>query len=196
MTVKACIILAGGAASRLGGIDKMVLRVGEASLLDRVLAAAEPLCSRLVVVGPVRPTTAPGVVFTTESTPGGGPVPAVLAGLAEAGGADKVFVLAADLPLLSTTALEQLVVALKETAAGAAAAACDNGDPNPLLAVYRYEVLRSAAQRLRAGAAGVAAAQLLPEDTVVVPIDPDDSINVNTPADLESAISAERKRRG
>lgn len=194
--MKACIVVAGGAASRLGGIDKVVLRVGKATLLDHVLAAAEPLCSRLVVVGPVRPTTTPGVVFTTEANPGGGPVPAVFAGLAAAEGADEVFVLAADLPLLSTNGLEQLLVALQETGAGAAAAPGVNGQPNPLLAVYRYDVLRSAAEGLEADPAGVAAARLLPDDTFVVPIDPDESINVNSPADLESAISAERKKRG
>lgn len=196
LRMNACIVVAGGAALRLGGIDKAALRIGKATLLDNVLAAAGPLCSRLIVVGPVRPTSAPGVVFTIEADPGGGPVPAVLAGLAEAAGAEHVYVLAADLPLLSRTGLQQLLVALEETGAGAAAAPGENDEPNPLLAVYRYEALRSAAEKLGAGSAGLAAARLLPDDTVVVPIDPDESINVNTPADLTLAISTKRKRRG
>ncbi|MDQ2826873.1 MAG: nucleotidyltransferase family protein, partial [Actinomycetota bacterium] len=45
----------------MGGVDKASLPVGGVPLLDRVLAAARPVCDRLVVVGPARPTTVPGV---------------------------------------------------------------------------------------------------------------------------------------
>lgn len=179
----------------MGGVDKAALRVGNVTLLENVLAAAAPLCSALVVVGPVRPTRLPGVVFTIESNPGGGPVPAVVAGLEKAGGADAVFVLAADLALLSTGGLERLLAALGDSGAGAAAAAGENATPNPLLAVYRTTAVRSALEKLGPDPRGIAAARLLPEDTVVVPMDPDETLNVNTQDDLRAAASAHQRRR-
>lgn len=192
--MEACIVLAGGAARRMGGLDKAALRVGSETLLDRVLRAAEPLCSPLVVVGPVRPTTLPDVVFTIEKEPGGGPVPAVLAGMAETAGADAVFVLAADLAMLSTGALRQLLDALTSSGSGAAAAPDGDGNPNPLLAVYRTAAIQSAAHQLGGPHHGTPASRLLPGDTVIVPIDVNESLNVNTPADLAAAISADRIR--
>lgn len=191
----ACIVLAGGQARRMGGVDKVVLRVGDLTLLDRVLAAAEPLCSTLVVVGPVRPTSFPNVVFTIEKEPGGGPAPAVLAGMAETAGADAVFVLAADLAMLTTGALKQLLAALNDGGCGAAAAPDGEGKPNPLLAVYRTAAIRSAARQWVGSHHGMPAWRLLPDDTVVVPIDVDESLNVNTRADLAAAMSADQKRK-
>ncbi|MYU19520.1 NTP transferase domain-containing protein, partial [Streptomyces sp. SID8361] len=52
------VILAGGAARRLGGVDKPALRVGGRALLDRVLDACRG-AGRTVVVGPRRPTVRP-----------------------------------------------------------------------------------------------------------------------------------------
>lgn len=179
----------------MGGIDKVALLVANVTLLDRVLKAAEPLCSPLVVVGPVRPTTLAKVLFTTETEPGGGPLPAVLAGLGETAGAEAVFVLAADLAMVSTGGLKHLLVALRESGAGAAAAPDGNGDPNPLLAVYRTAAIRSAVQKLGQGISGLPAARLLPGDTVVVGIGVNETMNVNTPADLAMAISADREGR-
>ena len=74
-----CVVLAGGAGRRLGGADKAAVVVGDASMLDRVLAAAHPVADSLVVVGPSRATSVPGVRFVVEAAPGGGPVPAVAA---------------------------------------------------------------------------------------------------------------------
>ena len=89
------IVLAGGAGRRMGGVDKAALVVGGMTLLDRVLAAALPLCDDLVVIGPARPAA---VRYVTEDVPGGGPVPAVAAGLAGlAAGCAVVVVLAVDL---------------------------------------------------------------------------------------------------
>lgn len=144
------VVVAGGAGRRMGGVDKAVLVVGGVTLLDRVLGAARPVCDRLVVVGPARPTGVAGVEFAMEAEPGGGPVPAVAAGLAAltgagagagggpaeasggatglddgATGAGVVLVLAADLPLLRTGDLRRLLAAL----AGAGAAAAGDAGP-------------------------------------------------------------------
>ena len=81
------IVLAGGRAARLGGVDKPALRVGERSLLGSVVGAAAGAGARLViVVGPARPELVAelGEMRTVrEEPPGGGPVLALRRGLAE-----------------------------------------------------------------------------------------------------------------
>ncbi|MEU0572553.1 NTP transferase domain-containing protein, partial [Nonomuraea sp. NPDC005983] len=72
------VVLAGGEARRLGGADKPGLTVGGRTIAERVVSAV-PDAARVVVVGPER--ALPGVVFTREDPPGGGPVPALRAGL-------------------------------------------------------------------------------------------------------------------
>ena len=122
----------------MGGIDKAALDVAGVPMLDRVLAAAGPHCARLVVVGPARPTALAGVRFVQEPAPGGGPVPAVAAGLEVIGDqAGVVFVLAADLPLLGAADLGRLLDRLGTAPDVDAVAADHRGAPNALLAAYR-----------------------------------------------------------
>ena len=176
------IVLAGGAGRRMGGVDKAALVVGGISLLDRVLGAARPVCDRLVVVGPERPTGVAGVTFVIEAEPGGGPGAAVAAGLGAARGAGVALVLAADLPLLTAGHLRKLLAAL-EAGGAEAAAADDEGGPNPLLAAYAGPALAARATALRAGAR---AGDLLPTDVVVVDLGRA-TLNVNRPEDLATA---------
>ena len=176
------IVLAGGAGRRMGGVDKAALLVGGVTLLDRVLGAARPVCERLVVVGPVRPTGVAGVTFVTEAEPGGGPGAAVAAGLAAAPDAGVVLVLAADLPLLTSGHLRRLLAAL-DGAGAEAAAAEDEGGPNPLLAAYAGPALATRAGALRAGAR---AGALLPAGAVTVDLGRA-TLNVNRPEDLAEA---------
>ena len=100
------VVLAGGAARRLGGQDKPALRVGDRSMLDAVLAATAG-AERTVVVGPQRPTER-AVVWTREEPVGGGPVPALEAGLAHVT-AGTVVLLAADLPFVTEEFVAWLV---------------------------------------------------------------------------------------
>jgi molybdopterin-guanine dinucleotide biosynthesis protein A len=175
-------VLAGGQARRMGGLDKAAIVVGGVAMLDRVLAAAAPNCDELVIVGPARPTAVEDVRFTRESEPGGGPVPAVAAGLAELPGADVVVVLAVDMPLLEPAYVASLLAGLEE--ADAVAATDHRRQPNPLLAAYRADVLRATLAGL---GPGMAAARLLPEATAVVDLGEAGTLNVNEPADVERA---------
>ena len=99
------VVLAGGSSRRMGS-DKPALYVGELTLLDRVLTACAA-AQRTVVVGPSRDVSR-DVVWTREEPPGGGPVPALRAGL-ELVEQDVVVVLAADLPFLSPSVVDDLV---------------------------------------------------------------------------------------
>ena len=177
----------------MGGVDKAALRVGGITLLDRVLGSARPLCERLVVVGPARPTEVPGVTFVAEDAPGGGPVPAVLAGVGASTGSDVVLVLATDLPLLTTGDLRRLLDALTASG-GEVVAAADSEGPNPLLAAYRVPALmaRAAAQGLGAGSP---ASRMLPSPLLTLDLGPA-TLNVNLPADLTAAVAADALRTG
>lgn len=189
------LVVAGGAGRRMDGADKAALVLGGVTLLDRVLTAARPVCGPLVVVGPIRPTAVAGVTFTAERRPGGGPVPAVAAGLAAAGaagavdGADVVLVLACDLPLLTTPDLVRLVDALGEDRA-AAGAADGRGRPLPLLVAYRLGHLTARLLALGPDLAGLPARALLAADSVTVDLGQLAVLNVNTPGDLERARAA------
>ena len=176
------VILAGGAGRRMGVRDKAALRVGGVALLDRVLAAARPVCDRLVVVGPTRPTEVPGVEFVTEEHPGGGPVPAVLAGLNACPECDTLLVLATDLPLLHPDHLRLLLSELDHRSGVEVVPARGPQGANPLLAAYRSAALASRAARLGLGP-GAAASRLLPDALWAVDLGPA-TLNVNRPEDL------------
>ncbi|WP_245160165.1 NTP transferase domain-containing protein [Blastococcus sp. CT_GayMR20] len=99
------VVLAGGKAARLGGQAKPQLLVGGRPILAAVLEAV-PDADRRIVVGPPQPVP-PGVLLVREHPPGGGPVAAVRAGLAEVE-TDVVLVLAGDLPFLTAGVVGQL----------------------------------------------------------------------------------------
>ncbi|WP_052391202.1 NTP transferase domain-containing protein [Streptomyces sp. NRRL B-24484] len=140
MTVFDVIVPAGGAASRLGGADKPGLDVGGRTLLDRVLAACAD-ARTTVVVGPARAVARP-VHWAREEPPGGGPVAAVAAGLA-AVTADRVLLLAADLPFLDGRTVHRLLGALDDSAAEAAVLVDADGRDQPLAGAYRTAALRA-----------------------------------------------------
>ncbi|MFI6312832.1 NTP transferase domain-containing protein [Nocardia fusca] len=134
------IVLAGGRASRMGGVDKPGLVVGGRSMLQTALTAVASL-GRTVVVGPPRPELAAHIVQTREPEPGSGPVAAVAAGLAALGAepAPRVVVLAADLPFLTDVAIDELVRCSDDF--DAVFAADTAGRPQYLIGVWRTEQL-------------------------------------------------------
>ncbi|MFF8610631.1 NTP transferase domain-containing protein [Streptomyces sp. NPDC015346] len=134
------IVLAGGAAGRLGGVDKPAVRVGGRALLDRVLAACRG-AGRTVVVGGRRATVRP-VVWAREEPPGQGPLAALDAGLRQVE-AGTVLALSADLPFLDEGTVRQLLDALGADPDAEAALLVDaDGRDQPLVAAYRTEALR------------------------------------------------------
>ncbi|MER7730996.1 NTP transferase domain-containing protein [Streptomyces erythrochromogenes] len=133
------IVLAGGAARRLGGADKPALSVGGRALLDRVLDAC-PDARNTVVVGGRRPTARP-VGWTREDPPGGGPVAALDAGL-RGTTAELVLVLSADLPFLDRDTVRALLAAPDAHGTDGAMLRDPDGRDQPLVAAYRAEPLR------------------------------------------------------
>lgn len=139
------VVLAGGAARRLGGRDKPALRIAGASLLERVLDAVSGAAST-VVVGPRRDLAVPAV-WCQEVPPGSGPVAAIAAGLARVG-ADRLVLLAADLPWIAP-AVGPLRAALDAPETPDAAVLVDaSGRRNVLAAAWRTASLRAALVRV------------------------------------------------
>ncbi|MEU9033725.1 NTP transferase domain-containing protein [Streptomyces sp. NPDC048352] len=133
------IVLAGGAARRLGGADKPTLHVGGRTLLDRVLAAC-PDAAGTVVVGARRATARP-VTWTREDPPGGGPVAALDAGVRRTT-APLVLVLSADLPFLDRNTVRTLLASAAAGPRDGALLRDADGRDQPLVAAYRAEPLR------------------------------------------------------
>ncbi|MGW0823884.1 NTP transferase domain-containing protein [Streptomyces sp. NPDC002845] len=132
------VVLAGGAARRLGGADKPAVRVGGRALLDRVLAACAGARTTVVVADP-RPTARP-VEWAREEPPGGGPLAALEAGLRHTT-APYAVVLSADLPFLDEGTVRRLLSAF-HTEDDGALLTDPRGRDQTLVAVYRAEALR------------------------------------------------------
>ncbi|MEU1706281.1 NTP transferase domain-containing protein [Streptomyces sp. NPDC005706] len=146
------VVLAGGAARRLGGADKPAVRVGGRALLDRVLTACAGAATTVVVAG-ARPTARP-VRWAREEPSGGGPVAALEAGL-RLTTAEYTAVLSADLPFLEAVTLERLLAALRDTGADGALLTDAEGRDQPLVAAYRTAALRRELAALAAGQGGL-----------------------------------------
>ncbi|MFD7526287.1 NTP transferase domain-containing protein [Streptomyces sp. NPDC059849] len=139
MTAYDAIVLAGGAAKRLGGADKPGIRVGGRALLDRVLAACADAATTVVVGG--RRSTVRPVIWTQEEPRGGGPLAALDAGIRRTT-AQRVLVLSADLPFLGAETVATLLAAAGEGQRDGALCTDQEGRDQPLVAVYRAEPLR------------------------------------------------------
>ncbi|WP_051898751.1 molybdenum cofactor guanylyltransferase [Sciscionella sediminilitoris] len=141
----AAIVLAGGAARRLSGVDKPMLRVGAHSLLEQVLAALDGADQR-VVVGPRRPEVT-GASWTREQPPGSGPVAALAAGLAAltAPVPRRLVLCAADLPAFTASTVRRLLAAL-DTEPGSAGVVLRDGEGRAqwLAGAWRTAELRAA----------------------------------------------------
>ncbi|MEU2043348.1 NTP transferase domain-containing protein [Nocardia niwae] len=150
MTAADAIVLAGGRASRMGGVDKPAIVIGGRSMLEVALAAVAS-CEHTAVVGPHRPELAPEIIQVREVPPGSGPVAAIDTGLRALGSAAPlVVVLAADLPFLSPLAVTELIRHATESGADAVFAADESGRPQYLIGVWRRSALAAALHELGA----------------------------------------------
>lgn len=133
------VVLTGGDAARMDGVDKASIEIGGRTLLEHVLAALGDLPG-IVVVGPRVPTSRP-VTFTREHPVGGGPAAGLLAGL----GAfprlpELLVVLAVDMPRVTRAT----VARLRDAFAYDGAVLVD-GRRQHLCAAYRTGALLAAA---------------------------------------------------
>ena len=108
------VLLAGGTAARMDGIDKASIEIGGRTLLEICLDAFLD-ADEVVVVGPRTVRTTRPVTFTREDPPLGGPVAGLLTGVGMLlRPAQLIGVLAVDMPRVSAHTFRRL----RDTAAG------------------------------------------------------------------------------
>jgi molybdopterin-guanine dinucleotide biosynthesis protein A len=170
------VVLAGGAAQRMGGIDKPGLDVAGRTLLEHALAAVTE-ADRVVVVGPERPTPA-AVVWCQEEPPLSGPAAALAAALPHVT-APVMVLLAADQPFVDADVVRRLLAAL--TSDGSVAVAGNR--PQWLCSAWRADALRGLA--LQPG--GSLRRTLGSLDWEQVPLPEHTVLDCDTPDDLRRA---------
>jgi molybdopterin-guanine dinucleotide biosynthesis protein A len=187
------VVLAGGAARRLGGTDKPGVRVGGRALLDRVLTACAGADTTVVVADP-RPTARP-VVWAREEPPGAGPVAALAAGLRLTTAA-YVVVLSADLPFLDAATVRRLLGTLGTSGAEGVVLTDPEGRDQPLVAAYRSAALHRELARLateHAGLTGLPLRNLVTRLDLTRVADPVASFDCDTWDDIAAARSRIRE---
>jgi molybdenum cofactor guanylyltransferase len=199
------VVLAGGRASRAGGIDKPGQRVGGRTLVASVAGAAVAAgAAQVIVAGPARPGLAAdvpfppgGLVFVREDPPGSGPVAAVAAGLARAR-SPVVAVLAADLPFLTARALAPLLAAVRGGEGAGAVLLDGEGRRQWLAGCWRAAALRDALAGYR-GASLHGLLEPLRPALIACPARPDEPppwLDCDTMADLARARRLARQAGG
>lgn len=175
------------------GRDKLLLHVGDETLVGRVAGALSARCGEVILVG--RDAAPPGVRAVGDDRPGQGPLAGMEAGLAAAR-FPLVFVAAGDMPFLSAELVAHLLGVLRDRGA-IAAVPDDGGRTHPLCAAYSRGVLPSLRSALDGGVRaarvflrGLDGVVYVPEAELRSLGDPDLLLmNVNSPDDLARARS-------
>jgi molybdopterin-guanine dinucleotide biosynthesis protein A len=141
-------VLAGGRSLRMGR-DKAAAELGGRPLLEHMLEKLRALGLRARVAGLCEPVDEVPAEVLPDSHPRCGPLSGMETALGESG-ADMVLLVGVDLPLLETGFLAWM---LRRAEATGAVATIPQllGEPQPLCAVYRRELLRGVTDALEAG---------------------------------------------
>jgi molybdenum cofactor guanylyltransferase len=190
------LVLAGGLARRMGGGDKALLRIGAATILERVLDRLSPQCSRLILNANGDPTRFAFTrlpVVADEVPDFAGPLAGVLAGLdwAAAHAPDTAWIASVpgDCPFLPRDLVARLHAA--RSADDLPLACARSGEwRHPVVGLWpvalredlRHALTREGLHKIEVwtGRHGVAIA-----DWPAAPVDP--FFNVNTPEDAAEA---------
>jgi molybdopterin-guanine dinucleotide biosynthesis protein A len=190
------LVLAGGLARRMGGGDKALIRIGGATILDRVLACLSAQCAGIAINANGDPArfADTGLPVLADDVEGFvGPLAGVLAGLdflvAKKPGIEWMLSVPGDCPFLPDDLVERLHQARR--AAGTPLACARSGEwRHPVIALWpvalradlRRALVEEGLRKIEAWTArhGVAIA-----DWPAAPVDP--FFNVNTPEDLAAA---------
>jgi molybdopterin-guanine dinucleotide biosynthesis protein A len=183
-------ILAGGKSRRMGR-DKLLLPFGDGTILHAISEALLPLVERLRLIGRELTPGLPLQAAQPDLHPGLGPLSGIHAALATAT-ADRVLVVACDLPFVTTSFLRGLVAGLSPSLE--AVVPCPGGEPVAVCALYRVTCLEGLAARLerRDLAASDFAKSLRArflDDLDLSRLDPSGRclLNLNTPRDYRRA---------
>src|SRR5262245_24364061 len=190
------LVLAGGLARRMGGGDKALIRIGDATILDRVLDRLAPACTGIVLNANGDPTrfarfNLPVIADNVADFPG--PLAGILAGLdctaQHAPGVAWLVSVPGDCPFLPRDLVARLHAA-REAAGTPLACAKSGAWRPPVVALWsvalrhdlRHALVKEDLRKIEVWTArhGVALAEWPAE-----PVDP--FFNVNTPEDVAAA---------
>ena len=175
------ILLTGGSARRLGGIDKATLEIAGSTCFIRVLEAVSEAKS-VVVVGPAIPANNERIVFIQEEPRGGGPVAGLWAALPFIKN-HLVAVISIDVPLVAG-AIDELRASWSLT--DVALVASDGTDESYLVSIFNTDALRQAISQLSSPInASMKSVLAHIAYRVVIVSDPDMLIDVDTPEDVK-----------
>ena len=173
--------MAGGKATRLGGIAKHELVIGGESIITRQLRVLAPLVAEIVISG----ADVAGYRTVHDAVPGAGPLAGIAAGLG-ACATPWLLVVACDMPYLTTDLLRQMIDAADACDAVGVRAA---GLPEPLLCVLHARTREVVARRL--AARRFKASGLLTDEGLRVAWlddpDPHALVNINSPKDIRES---------
>jgi molybdopterin-guanine dinucleotide biosynthesis protein A len=190
------LVLAGGLARRMGGGDKTRIRLGDKTILERVLARLKPQCMAIILNANGDParfadTSLPVVADSVEGF--AGPLAGILAGLdwaaAHAPAIRDIASVPGDCPFLPGDLVARLSAA-RQTAGVPLACARSGEWRHPVVGLWPValrEDLRKALteENMRKIEAWTARHGVAVADWPATPIDP--FFNVNTPADAAEA---------
>ena len=182
----AALILAGGRATRMGGIDKALLQIGGHTLIQHVINRLTPLPTAISANGDPARYAHLALPILPDTVTGRGPLAGVLRGLNWAAtlGAHTLLTVPADTPFIPADLATRL---------GAAPAWAESATGlHPLVAVWPVACRDSLALwlanqlscRVRAYGGTIGMRTVFFDDT------PDPFLNVNTREDLEEAKKA------
>ena len=190
------LVLAGGLARRMGGGDKARIRIGDTTILERVLARIRPQCTAIILNANGDPArfADTGLPVVADTVPDfAGPLAGILAGLdwaaAHAPDVTDIVSVPGDCPFLPVDLVDRLMAA--RAAQQKPLACARSGDwrhpvvglwPIALRADLRNALIEEGLHKIEIWTArhGVAIA-----DWPAVPVDP--FFNVNTPEDAAEA---------
>ena len=185
------IILAGGAGSRLKGMDKTQLTINNGPLIENAVdLLREEFAEVLIVTNGHRHYEFPSVKVVVDEKPNCGPLMGLFTGL-KASGYDINLVLACDMPFVSRPLLWLM---MKEPDSYGVVVPIANGYHEPLLAVYHKRTLPVIKKYLDQNQHKMVS--FFDEVNVLeIPevelrqVDPklDNFVNINTPEDLQAA---------
>ena len=194
------IILAGGLARRLGGLDKGLIEVGDRPILARLVERLAPQCAALLLNANGDPArfAAFGLPVIADSIEGfAGPLAGVLAGMDYAAArfpaARNLLSVPADTPFIPADLAERLE-AVRDAYGARIAVAASGGRAHHAVALWPLALAEELRQALGAGERRVSGFIARYENAVAEwPVEPfDPFFNVNRPEDRAQAEALAR----
>ena len=191
------VVLAGGLARRMGGGDKASIRVGGATVLDRVIERLKPQCARVILNVNADPErfAATGLPVVADSVPDHpGPLAGILAGLdwaaKQTDEIDWIVSVPSDCPFLPRDLVARLHRARIESGATLACAS-SGARTHPVVGLWpqtlREDLRHALAQEgMRKVGAWTGRYRVAIAEWPAAPVDP--FFNINTPEQAAEAL--------